>query len=215
MYYILRYFVQWFFHIKYRMKVWNKENIPDMKGGYIIACNHQKYADPPMIAAVIHSKFSFMAKSELFEKNKAFAWLIKKCGAFPVVRGAGDGEAVRLAVEKLEKGRTLVIFPEGTRSNDGVIARGKSGVALIASMTGAPVLPMYIRYGEKNAADIAVGKMISAEEMKIDPEDRKALKRVSTLIMTNIKDLQKQVCDGRGIPVPVKVKKTDEAGEES
>ncbi len=211
MYYFMRYLVQLFFHLKYRMKIWNKENAPKLKGGYIIACNHQKYADPPMIASVIHAKFSFMAKDELFHKNKFFKWLIIKCGAFPVVRGAGDGEAVRLAVEKLNQGRVLVIFPEGTRSYDGVIQRGKSGVALIASMTGAPVLPMYIRYGEKRIADVAIGEMIPAEEMKIDSEDHKALKRVSNRIMDSIKALQKQVCDGRGIPVPLKVRKSTKA----
>ncbi|MBQ8930913.1 MAG: 1-acyl-sn-glycerol-3-phosphate acyltransferase, partial [Ruminiclostridium sp.] len=72
-------------HIKHRIKVFGKENLPHkngIKGGYIIACNHQEYSDPPLIAAVIKSKFSFMAKSELF-KNKLFAWLIRKCGAFP------------------------------------------------------------------------------------------------------------------------------------
>ena len=99
MYYFMRYWVQLFFHLKYRMKIWNKENAPKLKGGYIIACNHQKYADPPMIASVIHAKFSFMAKDELFHKNKFFKWLIIKCGAFPVVRGAGDGEAVRIRAE--------------------------------------------------------------------------------------------------------------------
>lgn len=209
MYYFMRYFVQIFFYLKYKIKVWNKENIPPKHtGGYIIACNHQKYADPPMIAAVVHEKFSFMAKDELFHKNIFFKWIITLCGAFPVVRGAGDGEAVRLAVEKLKKGRVLVIFPEGTRSTDGVIQRGKSGVALIAAMTGASVLPAYIRYGEKNVADVAFGEMIPSEEMRIDPEDHKALKRVSARIMDSIKALQKQVCDSRGIPVPLKIRKS-------
>ena len=122
-------------HIKYRIKVIGGDNRPyknGIKGGYIIACNHQDYGDPPLIAAVNKAHFSFMAKIELFEKNKFFAWLITKCGAFPVVRGAGDGSAIDHAIADLEKNRAFVIFPEGTRSKDGNIGRAKSGIAVIA-----------------------------------------------------------------------------------
>lgn len=83
-------------HIKYRIKLIGGDNRPyknGIKGGYIIACNHQDYGDPPLIAAVNKAHFSFMAKIELFEKNKFFAWLITKCGAFPVVRGADNRNA--------------------------------------------------------------------------------------------------------------------------
>ncbi|MBQ8841148.1 MAG: 1-acyl-sn-glycerol-3-phosphate acyltransferase, partial [Ruminiclostridium sp.] len=86
MYLFFRKLLSIFFHIKYKINVINEENIPDMKGGYIIASNHLSYADPPMIASVIRGKFSFMAKDELFHKNPFFTFVIKACGAFPVVR---------------------------------------------------------------------------------------------------------------------------------
>lgn len=143
-------------HIKYRIKLIGGDNRPyknGIKGGYIIACNHQDYGDPPLIAAVNKAHFSFMAKIELFEKNKFFAWLITKCGAFPVVRGAGDGSAIDHAIADLEKNRAFVIFPEGTRSKDGNIGRAKSGIAVIAGKTNAPVLPMCIKYGKKASAE--------------------------------------------------------------
>ncbi len=200
-----------YLHIKYKGTVINSENIPDLKGGYIVACNHQSYSDPPLLAAVFKGRFSFMAKSELF-KNKLFAWLITKCGAFPVVRGAKDSAALDRAVEDLRKNKIFVIFPEGTRSKDGVIARAKSGVAIIAGRADAPVVPVCIMYapdGKKRHAAIAVGKMIPKEEVEIeDMNDRKQIKRVSSRIMDDILGLQRQICDKYKIPVPVSEKKS-------
>ena len=195
---IYEFFRKWVWlgmHIKHRLKVVNGENRPHkngIKGGYIIACNHQEYSDPPLIAAVLKAKFSFMAKSELFEKNKLFAWLIRKCGAFPVVRGAGDNAAIDTAIKTLEDGRAFVIFPEGTRSKDGTIGRAKSGIAVIAGTAKAPVLPVCIKYGRKGfrrRAWISFGKLIPAEEIEMRSDDRTELRRVSNLIMNNIKEL--------------------------
>ena len=195
----------WFKHIKFKMTVLNQENIPSQSGGFIVASNHLTYSDPPVIAAVFKGKFSFMAKSELF-KNKLFAWLITKCGAFPVVRGAKDGAAIERAVKDLENNRIFVIFPEGTRSKNGTIARAKSGVALIAGKTGAPIVPICIMYGaggKKRDCTVAVGKMISSDQTNIeDTNDRSRMKAVTSLITDNICALQKQICDKYNIPVP-------------
>jgi len=188
-------------HIKHRITIVNGDNRPyknGIKGGYIIACNHQEYSDPPLIAAVNRAKFSFMAKSELFEKNKLFAWLIKACGAFPVVRGAGDNTAIEHAIDDLEKGRAFVIFPEGTRSKDGNIGRAKSGIAVIAGKSNAPVLPVCMKYGKKGFRRkvwISFGKLIPAEEIAIKDEDRNELRRVSNLIVDNIKILMDGMSD--------------------
>lgn len=195
----------WFKHLKFKMTVLNPENIPAQNGGFIVASNHLSYSDPPVIAAVFKGKFSFMAKSELF-KNKLFAWLITRCGAFPVVRGAKDGAAIERAVNDIEKNRIFVIFPEGTRSKDGVIARAKSGVALIAGKANAPIVPVCIMYGvngKKRDCTVAVGEMISSEEIAIaDITDRKRIKAVSSLIMDNICALQKQICEEYHVPIP-------------
>lgn len=195
----------WFKHIKYKMTVLNPENIPTQNGGFIVASNHLTYSDPPVIAAVFKGRFSFMAKSELF-KNKIFAWIITKCGAFPVVRGAKDNTAIERAVSDIEKNKIFVIFPEGTRSKDGVIARAKSGVALIAGMANAPVVPVSIMYGcdgKRRTCAVAVGEMIPTEEIAItDVMDRKRIKAVSSLVMSSICALQRQICDHYHIPVP-------------
>lgn len=206
MYMFARKLVEIFFlHIRYKATVLNSENIPNLKGGFIVACNHQKYDDPPILAGTFKGRFSFMAKSELF-KNKIFAWIIKKCGAFPVVRGAKDSAALDRAVEDLKKNKIFIIFPEGTRSKDGVIARAKSGVAVIAGMANAPVLPVCLMYGvggKKRHIAAAIGKLIPKEEVAIeDMTDRKQIKRVSSRIMDDIVQLQRQICDKYQMPVP-------------
>ncbi|MCL2108932.1 MAG: 1-acyl-sn-glycerol-3-phosphate acyltransferase [Oscillospiraceae bacterium] len=203
MYLIARWLLSIYMRCKYKVHFHNKENIPtkkiSKKGGFIIACNHQYYWDPPVVASFITGKFSFMAKSELFEGGKLFKWLIIACGAFPVKRGAGAEKALERAFEDIKKGRIFVIFPEGMRSKDGTIAKGKSGVALVASMADAPVLPICLMYGlnnQKNRLDYAVGEMIPAEELKIENErDRKELKRVSERVMNPIRELQQQIFD--------------------
>ena len=215
MYLFFRKLLSIFFHIKYRINVMHPENIPSLKGGYIIACNHQRYADPPMVAAVIRGKFSFMAKEELF-RNPFFGWLIRRCGAFPVVRGSGDDAPIRDSINAVEKGRILVIFPEGTRSKDGTIGRMKSGVVLIASQAGVPVLPACIRYGDKGAVDINFGELIPADKLKIDENDRRSMRTISKRLGDSMISLQKEIYDAAGLPVPVKEKKeqAEENGSE-
>ncbi len=192
MYLFFRKLVSIFFHIKYKINIINEENIPDMKGGYIIACNHQSYADPPLMAAIIRGKFSFMAKEELF-KNPVFAWLIRRCGAFPVSRGSGDDTPINTALEVIKKGRIFVIFPEGTRSKDGTIGRVKSGIALIASEANAPVLPVCVRYKNKKEIDVNIGKLIPADEVHIDEEDRRSMRKVSNRIHEELVGLQEEI----------------------
>ncbi|MGN1481022.1 lysophospholipid acyltransferase family protein, partial [Porcipelethomonas sp.] len=122
-------FVQGIYYGFYNVKVEGRENIPD-KPGFIIACNHRTFADPPLIAVTAGcAKFSFVAKEELF-RFPPFGWLIRRLGAFPVVRGKGDLSVIRESTDRIAQGRNLVIFPEGTRSKDGKLGKGKTGVAL-------------------------------------------------------------------------------------
>jgi 1-acyl-sn-glycerol-3-phosphate acyltransferase len=202
MYLIARRLLEFYMNRKFKVIFHNKEKIPPKKiskrGGFIIACNHQYYWDPPMVAAYITGKYSFMAKAELFDKKKPFfTWIIKRCGAFPVTRGDGEA-AINKAFDALKKGRIFVIFPEGTRSKDGVIGRGKSGVALIASMANAPILPVCLMYrldGDKKRVDYAVGDIIPAEELAFANEDKRELKRISARVIDAIKELQIQIFD--------------------
>jgi 1-acylglycerol-3-phosphate O-acyltransferase len=147
MYYICKALVWLYMHIAYNLRYTGRKNIP--KGTTVIyASNHRSYADPPLIAAGAKGRYAFMAKEELFRK-KPFAWLIRSLGAFPVSRGKGDTSTIDTAVERLNNGKCLMIFPEGTRSKDGKVGKGHTGAALIAARSGKPIIPVGIVYGEK------------------------------------------------------------------
>ena len=187
-------FVKGLYYGFYHVKAEGKENLPK-ESGFIIACNHRTFADPPLLAVTsMCSKFSFMAKEELF-KPPVFGWLIRKLGAFPVVRGSGDMSVISDSVERLKEGRNLVIFPEGTRSKDGKLGRGKTGVALIAAKSGAAVVPAAIIFkGRKlwfrKKVTVRYGKPIPPADIEIgDNFDTRQLKGVKQKIMGEIQAL--------------------------
>ncbi len=191
-YNILRYIVLFVFHIFYDLKFVGKENIPK-DGSNIFASNHRSYADPVLIALGVRIPFSFMAKEELFKKNIFFTMLIKALGAFPVTRGKGDFSAIDMSLKRLNKGRNLVIFPEGTRSKDGRVGRGKTGVALVAAAANVPIIPVGIVFEGKlkfrKKIVVKFGKAISPNQLNSSEINPKELKKLKQTIMEKIVDL--------------------------
>lgn len=188
---ILRVIVTCIYKIKYDFTIEGKENVPKT-GSNIIASNHRSYRDPVFGALGVRVPCSFMAKEELFHGNPFFVWLIKFMGAFPVTRGSGDMSVITTAVEKLEEGRNVMIFPEGTRSKDGKLGRGKTGVALIAALAQVPVIPMAISFkGEKlkkfrQKVIISYGKPIMPDEIKLETSSVRDVKKIKQKIMDSI-----------------------------
>ena len=192
-YWVVRFLYFLFYHIQ----VEGREHIPT-SGGFVLASNHRSYADPPLLATRLRGqRCVFMAKEELF-RNKFFGWLIRKLGAFPVTRGAGDNGVIETAEQYVRSGRVLMIFPEGTRSKDGTLGRAKSGVTLIAAQAKVPVVAVFIKYCRKKFRRniyISIGKMIPAEHFDVDISDRRMLKQVSSTIMDEIAHLQENMPD--------------------
>lgn len=197
-YSIARELVRFAYHIVFRITVTGRENIPEEKGGYIIASNHVSNNDPPMVGITFRGKYNFMAKEELFRLNPIFTWLIKRLGAFPVKRGAKDSSAIDNALASLERGRIFIIFPEGTRSKDGELGHAKSGVTIIAARAKVPVVPVFIKYGRKRfrrRCVISIGERIDAERFDVDITDKRQLKSVSAMIMDRIAELKESAPD--------------------
>lgn len=188
-YYIGRVVLWLIYHIKFSIKVLGKENIPP-KGGVIIASNHVSNFDPPMVGIVFKGVCTFMAKEELFQKNKLFSWVLRHLHAYPIKRGARDASGIDKALEGLKKGWNFVIFPEGTRSKTGELGKPKSGVSMVAAQAGVPVAPVFIRYGKKRALRrrvlVSVGELIPTENFAINIEDRHEIHRISKMIMGEI-----------------------------
>lgn len=120
-------------------------------GPVILAANHVNYLDPLLIGAAVPRQIRFMAKHELF-RNRALGWLLDHVGAFPVKRGQADRQAIRRALELLDQGEVVGIFPEGTRSATGELQDVQGGTALLALKSGAPVVPLVVM-GVERALD--------------------------------------------------------------
>lgn len=126
----------------FRIEIINREK-SFYKGKLILCCNHFSAFDPVLMGEYYPRPVYFMAKKELFRKF-FFRILIEFFNAFPVNRSGVDRAAISKAVEVINSGNTLGIFPEGTRSSGEEIGKGHKGLALIAYLTGAPILPMAI-----------------------------------------------------------------------
>lgn len=133
--------------IIFRPKVIGRKNVPK-SGAVILASNHLAFVDSIVITLVARRSVSFMAKAEYFT-GKGFKGFVSRnffsgVGAVPVERGAGQAaqDALDAGLGILEKGDAFSIYPEGTRSRDGRLYRGRTGVAWLALTAGVPVVPV-------------------------------------------------------------------------
>ena len=127
-------------------RVEGTENVP-AAGPLLVVANHFSFVDPPLLAASISRPMTFVAKAELWEATPArlFCQAIRM---LPIRRGEADRTALRGALRVLEAGRALAFFPEGTRGKEPVkrLKQAHDGIAFLARLSGAPVLPVGI-YG--------------------------------------------------------------------
>lgn len=129
-------------HLLFPTRVIGAERVP--QGPALLCPNHANGMDPAIVAVSLpnDSRISFMAKEELF-RHKLIGWFLGKLGAFPVSRGGSDLTAMKTAMKALQSQGRLLVFPEGTRVERRGQVEAKGGVVLIASRTGAPIVPVY------------------------------------------------------------------------
>lgn len=118
------------------------ENVPTT-GPVILAANHRSFTDSIFIPYVLKRKVVFVAKAEYFDSVKT-RWIFKATGQIPVRRDGGDAavRALLSAKEVLDRGEIFAIYPEGTRTRDGFIHRGHTGVARLAIDSNAALIPI-------------------------------------------------------------------------
>jgi len=130
-----------FFRVFNRLKVIGHENVPGT-GGVIVAANHASYLDPLVVGAALKRRATYMAKEGLF-KIPAIGEFVKSF-SFPVRRDRPQPSTVKEAVRRLRKGDLIVMFPEGGRSVGGSMLDAKRGVAVIAALSRAPIIPALV-----------------------------------------------------------------------
>ena len=148
LYWLLKYILlgPWL-RIIFRPQVEGRENVPDT-GPAIIASNHLSFSDSIFMPLMVKRKVTFVAKAEYFTGRGLKGWLVKMffvgTGTIPVDRSGGRAAqaALETQLRVLREGKLAGIYPEGTRSPDGRLYRGKTGVARLALESGAPVIPV-------------------------------------------------------------------------
>ena len=130
----------------FRPRIEGMENVPE-SGAAIVAGNHLSFSDHFVMPAVLPRRITFLAKAEYFTgpgiRGRLTSAFFRGAGQIPVDRsGGGAGQsAIDAALDVLARGELLGIYPEGTRSHDGRLYRGRTGVAVMALRAGVPVVP--------------------------------------------------------------------------
>ncbi|HVA74434.1 MAG TPA: lysophospholipid acyltransferase family protein [Acidimicrobiales bacterium] len=141
-YWAIKFVVTPLLRLLFRVKSSGTHNVP-RHGPVILASNHQSFIDSIFLPLVVRRRVTFVAKAEYFETWKT-AWFFRAVGMIPLKRGGGSASerALIAAAEVLNSGGVLGIYPEGTRSPDGRLYKGHTGVARLAMQCGAPVVPV-------------------------------------------------------------------------
>jgi 1-acyl-sn-glycerol-3-phosphate acyltransferase len=126
----------------FRVEARGAQHVP-AAGPVLLVANHSSVLDPPLVGGMTPRKLTFLAKAELFE-IPGLGGLIRRLNARPLRREGADPSALRLAQRVLQEGGALLVFPEGTRGDEGVLREAKLGAALLAMQTGAAVVPVYV-----------------------------------------------------------------------
>jgi 1-acyl-sn-glycerol-3-phosphate acyltransferase len=139
----------WAVRLLFRPRIEGAENIP-RTGPAILVSNHISAGDTFLVPALMRRRLTFPAKLELFHgrglKGRALAWFLRVVGQVPMDRSGGRASAGSMdsVLQVLRDGKLLGIYPEGSRSPDGRLYKGKTGVARLVLQAGVPVIPLAV-----------------------------------------------------------------------
>ena len=184
------------------------ENVPH-DGAAILASNHLSYSDWLFMPVCIPRRVTFVAKAEYFESPGLKGWLQKKffagSGQVPIDRTSGSAAAgaIQTQLRLLSDGQVCGIYPEGTRSHDGKLYRGRTGVARLALESGAPVVPVAVIgtdvvappgkvFGKFARPGVRFGQPLDFSRYEGMEDDRFVLRAITDEIMYEIMRLSGQ-----------------------
>jgi 1-acyl-sn-glycerol-3-phosphate acyltransferase len=169
-----------------------------MQGPLLAVANHVNFLDAPVVIALMHPRpTTGLVKKETWD-NPLHRFLFNVWGGIPIDRDIADFKAFRAAKEALQEGKILAVAPEGTRSEDGRMVRGKPGIAILARQCDVPILPLAYYGHEEFSGNIKKLKRTPmhirvGEPFKINWEgkerDKETLQAVTDAIMLEVADL--------------------------
>lgn len=175
----------------YRYRAYGSRRVPE-QGAVLLVANHQSYLDPPAIGVGVgHRHLDFVARLGLFG-GAVLAWFLKQFNSLPIREQGGDTGAIKEILRRLDEGRAVLIFPEGSRTVDGAMTEFKRGIAVLVKRSGCPVVPIAIEgafnawprqrkwpaiFGKRVA--VAFGEAIEHDELMKEGADA-ALLRLAT-----------------------------------
>lgn len=180
------------------MEVIGRENIP-AEGGVLLCGNHVSYIDPPALGCAATRPVHFMAKEPLF-RVPVMGFLIRKVGAFPVRQHTADRAALRTAIELLQSGEVVGMFPEGTRNFEPeklmppepgvgmIVLRAKARVVPVALVNTEKLLPPHSLLFRFARIKVIYGEPIPLEDL-YDSGGREAIAEAGRRIMAAIEQL--------------------------
>ncbi|HEY3754832.1 MAG TPA: lysophospholipid acyltransferase family protein [Opitutaceae bacterium] len=195
--------IRWLYGTAFRGEVVGLENLPN-RGGYIVAANHASHLDPPIVGLHLSHQVSFFARKTLWKPGFA-SWWLDAVGTIPVDRdGAADVGAIKRVLATLKSRKSIILFPEGTRSPDGTVQPPKAGVGMIACKTHSPVIPARvfgsfeafgrgrsIRLG--SSVDVVYGPPLVPAQFDRPEDGRERYQRAAQRIMDAISRLESPV----------------------
>jgi 1-acyl-sn-glycerol-3-phosphate acyltransferase len=188
----------------FRVRVEGLEHIPT-EGPAILASNHISFCDSIFLPMVLRRRITFVAKAEYFDDPKT-AWFFRAVGQIPIRRSGGSAAMAALdsAAEVLEGGHLFGIYPEGTRSPDGRLYKGKTGVARLALRCKVPVLAVamvgtreiqpigQVKPNIFRPITVRIGPPMDFSRYDDRPTDPKILRQITDEIMFELRELSGQ-----------------------
>jgi 1-acyl-sn-glycerol-3-phosphate acyltransferase len=166
------------FHILARLRVVGRDRLPG-RGPYLLAVNHIAFLDAPFVFAMIGGADSAGWAAEKYERHPIYGAFLRLGGAIFIRRGQVDRGALSAALDALGQGKVFGLAPEGTRSPDGRLIRGRTGVAYLAYHAGVPIVPAAVTGTERVGADLArlrrpAFTLVIGEPFQLPPLDHEA-----------------------------------------
>jgi 1-acyl-sn-glycerol-3-phosphate acyltransferase len=176
------YFLGWCFYrlmfaAYFGWRVYNNERVPQ-KGAVVLAANHSSFLDPPLVGSGLHRDINYLARKSLF-RIPVLGWILRTVNAVPVDRDGGGAAGLKTIIDRLHAGGAIILFPEGTRSQDGNLQPARSGIGLTVIKSDAPVVPVrvfgtyeawgrHVKFPRPRRVSVKYGRPMQFEQLRAE-----------------------------------------------